>query len=77
MTVTGTTRTCSRGRDMSAIGATVDVICSERVFRLLTQTGHSASPQLSASFPVAITTWSKPAGVLIAEKLAGPRASVA
>jgi hypothetical protein len=28
----GTTRTCSRGRLMSAIGATADVICLERVF---------------------------------------------
>ena len=37
----GSTRTCGRGRLMSAIGTTADVICSERVFRLLTQLRHS------------------------------------
>src|SRR5450631_3863114 len=36
----GTERTWRSGRDMSVIGATADVICSERVFRLLTQLGH-------------------------------------
>src|SRR5450755_2432750 len=36
----GTERTCRSGRDMSAIGARADVICSERVFRLLTHSGH-------------------------------------
>ena len=35
-----TTQTCRSSRCMSAIGATADVICSERVFRLLTRSGH-------------------------------------
>jgi hypothetical protein len=38
--VHGTERTCRSGRDMSAIGARADVICSERVFRLLTPSGR-------------------------------------
>src|SRR5450631_2476816 len=35
-----TERTWPSGRDMSAIGATADVICSKRVFPLLTRFGH-------------------------------------
>jgi hypothetical protein len=30
-------------RSMSVIGAAADVICSQRVFRLLTRTGHGLS----------------------------------
>src|SRR5664279_5230501 len=40
MAAVGTKRTWRSGRDMSVIGATADVICSERVFRLLTHFGH-------------------------------------
>jgi hypothetical protein len=36
----GTFRTCRGRRRMSVIGATADVICSQRVFRLLTQQRH-------------------------------------
>src|SRR5664279_1588831 len=39
----GTKRTWRSGRDMSVIGATADVICSERVFRLLTRSGPPSS----------------------------------
>jgi hypothetical protein len=42
----GTERTWRSGRDMSVIGATADVICSERVFRLLTQSGSRPRPPL-------------------------------
>jgi hypothetical protein len=36
----GTERTWRSSRCMSAIGATADDICSQRVFRLLTHLGH-------------------------------------
>src|ERR1035437_10536498 len=40
MSVHGTFRTCRSSRCMSVIGATADVICSKRVFRLLTPNGR-------------------------------------
>jgi hypothetical protein len=39
----GTFRTCRSSRCMSVIGATADVICSQRVFRLLTHKRHSGA----------------------------------
>jgi hypothetical protein len=41
MSPPGTTRTCRHVRPMSVIGVIADDMCSLRVFRSLTQTGHT------------------------------------
>src|ERR1019366_445150 len=46
MSPIGTFRTCRSSRCMSVIGATADVICSKRVFRLLTYLGSRRPPNI-------------------------------
>src|SRR5258707_2692632 len=45
MNVVGTNRTWRDVRLESAFGGLTDVICSQRIFRLLTRSGHSAPIQ--------------------------------